>query len=50
MKDIEIVLENLASLEIKPDKEQQLFLETFIQFEFHESKNEKNKGPDYILQ
>tara|TARA_B110000003_G_scaffold212418_1_gene211417 strand:- start:943 stop:1974 length:1032 start_codon:yes stop_codon:yes gene_type:complete len=33
MKDIGIVLENLAALEIKPDKEQQLFLEAFIQFD-----------------
>jgi cell division protein ZapE len=30
MKDIEIVLENLASQEIKPDQAQKLFLEKFI--------------------
>ena len=30
MKDIEIVLENLALKGIKPDQSQQLFLETFI--------------------
>ena len=33
MKDIEIVLENLASQEITPDKEQELFLEAFIEFD-----------------
>ena len=30
MKDIEIVLENLASQEIKPDQVQELFLQKFI--------------------
>jgi deoxyribodipyrimidine photolyase-like uncharacterized protein len=30
MKDIEIVLENLVSHGIKPDKAQKIFLETFI--------------------
>ena len=33
MKDIEIVLENLASKGIKPDESQLLFLETFIEFD-----------------
>ena len=33
MKDIEIVLENLASQEITPDKAQELFLEAFIEFD-----------------
>ena len=33
MKDIEIVLENLASQEIMPDKQQRLFLEAFIEFD-----------------
>ena len=33
MKDIEIVLENLASQEIRPDKAQELFLEAFIEFD-----------------
>ena len=33
MQDIEIVLENLASQEVTPDQAQQLFLETFIEFD-----------------
>jgi len=33
MKDIRIVLENLASQGIKPDQSQQLFLETFLEFD-----------------
>ena len=31
MKDIKIVLENLASKGITPDQSQQLFLETFVE-------------------
>ena len=38
MKDIEIVLEKLASQEVTPNKAQQLFLEAFIEFD---SKNQQ---------
>ena len=44
MKDIEIVLENLASQEIMPDKQQRLFLEAFIEFD------SKYKHPSFFRQ
>ena len=54
MKDIEIVLENLASQEIMPDKQQRLFLEAFIEFDskykqtsFFRKKN-SNPGSIYL--
>ena len=43
MKDIEIVLENLASQEVTPDKAQELFLETF------HIKNKMNSQFSYIF-
>jgi len=48
MKDIEIVLENLASQEVSPDKEQQLFLEAFVEFDFKYTETSffrKNSNP-----
>jgi cell division protein ZapE len=51
MKDIEIVLENLASQEIKPDKSQQSFLEAFIEFDSKHKQTSlfrKNTNPGSI--
>ena len=43
MKDIEIVLEKLASQEVTPNKAQQLFLEAFIEFD------SKYKQPSFFF-
>ena len=51
MQDIEIVLENLASQEVTPDLAQQLFLETFIEFDSKYKQTSlfrKNSNPGSI--
>jgi len=51
MQDIEIVLENLASQEVKPDQAQQLFLEAFIEFDSKYNQTSlfrKNSNPGSI--
>ena len=51
MQDIEIVLENLASQEVTPDKAQQLFLEVFLEFDSKYKQTSffrKNSNPGSI--
>ena len=51
MQDIEIVLENLASQEVTPDQEQQLFLEVFLEFDSKYKQTSffrKNSNPGSI--